>query len=241
MILNCTNYDTALESLVKIFDVPKSVIISVLKNVNLSDDFLQPPEDVLFDHMCRKIGEPNCCIKVIWFHGTRIEDENLFRKHGILTKTAARGFIEPRLREMANGLERQGSNPFSMSLSGKDGPHDEGPFAFLIRDVAIKAPSPCHNYLDAPEMVEDIAGILLGQNYQQLVDRFKSVTKPCVVSFLAESKGYELHHVILYVKLVLDGMVELEAGSAANTFFDSEGIVVSPERIQNVEFIKTGA
>lgn len=239
MILNCTNYDTALESLANIFNVSKSVIISVLEGVNPFHNLSQPPEDSLYDHMCSEIGEPSHSINVIWFHGTRIEDENLFREHGILTKTEARRFIEPRLREMADGLESGGSNPFSMSLSGKHGPHDEGPFAFLIREVAIKAPSPYHNYLDAPEIVEDMAGIFLGQNYQQLVDRFKSVTKPCVVSFLAEPKGYELPHVILYVKLVLDGEMELDAGSAANTFFDSEGIVVSPERIQNVELIKS--
>ncbi|WP_413616365.1 hypothetical protein MRB56_08715 [Halomonas cupida] len=237
MILNCTNYDTALESLAKVFNVSKSAIISVLEDVNPYDHLSQSPEDVLYDHMCNEIGEPSRSLKVIWFHGTRIEDENLYSKHGILTKTEARKFIEPRLRKMADGLERRGSNPFSMSLSGKDGPHDEGPFAFLIREVAIKAPSPCHNYLDAPEIVEDLAGIFLGQNYQQLVDRFKSVAKPCVVSFVADSKGYELPYVILYVKLVLDGEAELDAGSAANTFFDAEGVVVPPERIHNIELI----
>ncbi len=238
MILNCTNYDTALESLAKIFNASKSVIISVLKDINPYDHLLQPPEDALYDHMCSEMGEPSHRMKVLWFHGTRIEDENLFRKHGILTKTEARRIIEPRLRQMADGLVSKGGNPFSMSLSGKNGPHDEGPFAFLIREVAIKAPSPCNNYLDAPEMVEDLAGISLGQNYQQLVDRFKSVTKPCVVSFWAESKGYELPRAILYVKLILDGEVALNAGSAANTFFDSEGVVVSPERIQSVELIQ---
>lgn len=54
---------------------------------------------------------------------------------------------------------------------------------------------------------------------------------------MADSKGYELPYVILYVKLVLDGEAELDAGSAANTFFDAEGVVVTPERIHNIEFI----
>ena len=51
MILNCTNYDTALESLEKIFNVSKSVIISVLQGVNPYDHLSQRPEDVLYDHM----------------------------------------------------------------------------------------------------------------------------------------------------------------------------------------------
>lgn len=239
MILNCSSYETAQESLAKIFHVSESEIISTLRNVNSFDNLLQPPEDVLYEYVCGEIGEPSSEISVMWFHGTRIEDESIFYKYGVLTKTEARKFVFPRLKKMVDGLEKVGDNPFSMSLSGKDGPHDEGPFAFLIREVAIKAPRPYHNYLDVPEMVEDIAGIFLGQNYMQLVDRFKSVTRPCIVSFLAESKGYELPHVLLYIKLVLDGEKDLNAGAAANTFFDSEGVSVSPERIQEVEVIQS--
>jgi len=239
MILNCSNYKTAKESLAKIFNASESEIISILRNANPFNHLPQPPEDVLYEYLCSKIGAPSSDISVMWFHGTRVEDESLFHKHGILTKTEEKRFIEPQLRQMTDGLKRAGSNPFSMSLSGKNGPHDEGPFAFLIREVAIKSPPPCHNYLGAPEMVEDIAGVFLGQNYMQLVDRFKSVTRPCIVSFLAKSKGHELPHVLLYVKLVLDGETDLDAGAAANTFFDSEGIVVGPERIQNVELIQS--
>ena len=92
-------------------------------------------------------------------------------------------------------MKNFGSNPFSISLFGKQGNHDEGPFAFLIRDIAIHAPSPNHDYLDAPEMVEDIAGTLLGENYSQLVNRFKETSTPCLVSFISHSKGLSLIHI----------------------------------------------
>ncbi len=237
MILDCSSYETAKDSLLKIFNVSEIELVNLLKSSNPFDHASLPPEDALFDHACSIAGYPEDDIKVMWFHGTRIEDETLFHKHGILTKTDARKLLEPRLKELAAGLESTGSNPFSVSLSGKEGPHDEGPFAFLIREVAIHAPSPCHNYLEAPEIVEDLAGIMLGQNYIKLVDRFKQISRPCVVAFLAPAKGCEIPHVLMYMKLVIDGYTELDAGAAANTFFDAEGEVVPPERIHRVEVV----
>ena len=238
MILNCSSYETAKASLEEIFSISEKGLVALLKSSNPYDQENLPPEDALYNYVCGSIGYPKDSINVLWFHGTRVEDESLFYEHGILTKTDAREFIEPKLKQIADGLTRAGSNPFSSSLSGKNGQNDEGPFAFLIRELAIQAPSPCHNYLDAPELVEDLAGIMLGQNYMQLVDRFKNVTRPCVVAFLAQSKGYEIQKVLLYVKLVVDGEADLEAASIANTFYNSEGVTISPDRIQSVEIIK---
>ena len=78
---------------------------------------------------------------------------------------------------------------------------------------------------------------MLGRNYIQLVERFKQIARPCVVAFLAPAKGYEIPCVLMYVKLVIDGSTELDAGSSANTFYDAEGEVVLPERIVSVEVI----
>lgn len=237
MILDCSSYDSTKLSLASIFNTTEDELTALLRSLRPFDNYSEPPERVLYADVCSTFGEPRDDIKVLWFHGSRVEDGNLFYEDGILTKSEARKFIEPRLIEMAEGLERSGSNPFSTSISGKQGPHDEGPFAFLIRDVVIQAPSPNHNYLEAPEMVEDIAGTLLGSNYMQLVELFKEVTNPCVVSFLSESKGHELPSALLYLKLVEDGDDDLEAASSANTFFDSEGVVISPDRIQTIEIL----
>lgn len=238
MILNCSTYESTKASIADIFRASEDRLISVLSSVNPFDDASEPPENVLYKCACNAFGEPDPNMRVLWFHGSRVENHNLFREHGILTKSQARRFIEPRLVELAKGLQRAGDNPFSTSLMGKQGAHDEGPFAFLIRDVAIQAPAPCHNYLESPELVEDLAGIMLGENYKALVGRFKEVTKPCVVSFLSKAKGYELPRALLYVKLVEDGEGHLEAASAANTFFSAEGEVITPEVIQDIELVQ---
>jgi hypothetical protein len=237
MILDCSSYESSKLSLANIFNTTEERLLSTLRSLDPYKHNYLPPEDALYSSVCDAFSEPENDLSILWFHGTRVLDKNVFYKQGILPKSEARKLLEPRLKEMAGGLKHSGSNPFALSLFGKAGPQDEGPFAFLIRDVVIQAPAPHHNYLDAPEMVEDIAGTLLGDNYIQLVARFKEITQPCIVSFLSVSKGYELPHALMYLKLVGDGETDIEAASSANTCFDSEGAIVFPENIQSVEFI----
>lgn len=68
------------------------------------------------------------------------------------------------LLKLTIGLEKTGGNPFSNSFAAKQNITDEGPFAFLIKDAAIHAPGANHRYVEAPELVEDIAGCLLGND-----------------------------------------------------------------------------
>lgn len=238
MILDCSNYESTKKSILDIFSTTEDKLTSFLQSINLFENIEKPAENVLYEEACDILGHPKGNISVVWFHGTRTEDASRFKELGILTKSEARKFIEPRLKKLSEGMESFGSNPFSMSISGKQGIHDEGPFAFLMRDIAIHAPSPNHNYLDSPEMLEDIAGTLLGENYSQLVNSFKETSTPCLVSFTSESKGYEVPQALLYLKLVEDGETHFEAASSANTFFDSENVIVPPCRIKSVEIIE---
>lgn len=234
MILDCSSYDSAKESIAAIFDIEEESLISLLSPLSPYDGD-RSPEDFLYDSMCEAFGEPCDDMSVLWFHGTRVEDESLFYERGILPKSLAREFIEPRLRQLSEGLESIGSNPFAVSISGKQGPHDEGPFAVLIKDVAIHAPGSYHSYVEVPEMVEDIAGCLLGENYGQLVGIYQELASPYVVSFLADAQGYELPNALFFIKRVMDGETENDAGSAANTCFDAEGEVIQPEAIQHID------
>lgn len=238
MILDCSCPESAKKSLSKIFNVTEEQLLTLIRSVNPYDSDYQPPQEVIYDQVYEQFGAPDSTIQITWFHGTRVEDQNSFYKHGILPKTAAKEFIEPKLKELAAGLESSGDNPFSMSLTGKQGEHDEGPFAFLIKDVAIHAPGATHSYVKAPEMVEDISGILLGENFSQLVDRYQKITTPYIVTFIADSKGYELPYALWYLKLLEDGESDIDAADAANTGFCADGNIISPEQIQNVEHIQ---
>jgi hypothetical protein len=240
MILDCSSYDSVKSSLCDAFHTTEDVLISVLKSVenNGKIDYYTLEQNVELV-LQEKLGEPDSVLEVLWFHGTRVEDHNSFYEHGVLTKSLAKDQLMPRLSSLASGIEKTGSHPFALSMSGKNGDHDEGPFAFLIKTVAIQAPGSNHNYTDAPELVEDIAGTLVGQNYQELVSRFQEITQPYIISFTAKPRGNEVFKAVFFLKLMLDGEPELEAGNTANTFFNSNAEVISPNRIKSIEHLKT--
>lgn len=241
MILDCSSYESVTRSLCDAFNTTEDVLISVLESVE---------NDKLIDYYTleknvelavrEKLGEPDRELEILWFHGTRVEDHNSFYEQGILTKSLVKEPLAQRLTSLASGLEKSGSHPFPISISGKNGEHDEGPFAFLIRIVAIHVPGFNHNYTDAPELVEDIAGSLLGKNYRELVSRFKEIAQPYLVSFTAKPRGNEVFKALFFLKLMLDGETELDAGDSANTFFNANAEVVLPHRIKNIEHLKSG-
>lgn len=239
MILDCSSYESVKLSLCDAFNTTEGVLISVLKSVenNESIDYYTLEQNVELI-IREKLGEPDRELEVLWFHGTRVEDHNSFYEHGILTKSLVKAQLLSRLSSLASGIERTGSNPFALSMFGKNGAHDEGPFAFLIKTVAIQAPGSNHNYTDAPELVEDIAGTLLGKNYRELVSRFQEITQPYIISFTAKPRRNEVFKALFFLKLMVDGESELEAGKTANTFFNSNAEVILPHRIKSVEHLK---
>jgi len=239
MILDCSSFKSTKTSLINIFNTTEHELTLTLKSLNPSDLGYLPPEKIIFSEICSVFGLPDETLDILWFHGTRVFDIDKFRELGVLPKTQAKAYVESLLKCLSTGIVLSGENPFVMSMSGKDGPHDEGPFAFLIKDIAINAPRPNHNYTKTPEMVEDIAGSWFGENYSELVERFKEKTEPSIISFYAKAKGHELSAALFYMKLILDGESEIDAGSSANIFFDSEGEIITPDRIKDIELLKS--
>lgn len=239
MILDCSSYESVKSSLCEAFNTTEDVMASILKSVENDGtvDYYTLEQNVELA-VREELGAPDSELEVLWFHGTRVEDHRSFYEHGILTKTLVKEQLVSRLSSLATGIEKMGEHPFSLSMSGKNGDHDEGPFAFLIKTIAIQAPGVNHNYTDAPELVEDIAGTLVGQNYRELVSRFQEITQPFIVSFTAKARGDEVFNALFFLKLMLDGQSELEAGYTANTFFNSNAEVILPHRIKSVENLK---
>ncbi|RPF13334.1 hypothetical protein EDB12_4232 [Vibrio crassostreae] len=236
MILDCSSYESAKKSLCEIFHVTEEALLAALDSVenDRKIDYYTLEKNV-DSYIRQQFGEPDDDMEVLWFHGTRVEDESLFYSHGILTKSKVRDTLYSRLISLSSGLEKKGKNPFCESIAGKGFVNDEGPFAFLIRCVAIESPGSNHSYTHTPEMVEDIAGSLLGENYEQLVQRFRDITNPFIVSFTAKPKGGEVSRALFFLKLIEDGESELESGSSANTFFNSYGTPINVDRIRNIE------
>lgn len=236
MFLDCSTFDTALSSICKIFDVTEDKLLMVLsKAINDEEKDIQEILDDIYLSIINEIGIPSKTFEVLWFHGTRVKDISSFYRYGILTKKEMYPKLYVLLKSLSDGLVTSGRYINDGSVSAKSNINDEGPFAFMIRRLAIEAPDSYHNYTQAPESVEDIAGSLLGENFHQLVSRFQESTSPCLVSFIAKPIGNELSRTLFFLKLVQDGKSELGAGSIANIFFDSCGEPITVDRIVNIE------
>ncbi|MEB0076306.1 hypothetical protein QN386_06905 [Pseudomonas sp. CCI3.2] len=237
MILDCSDQNTAWSTVCKILNTDKSTLTLLLKPLNPYQYHTYKPEEYIYKEICDALGSSRSEIKAMWFHGTRTNDIASFHTRGILPKSAVKKEIESALISLSSGIERKGNNQFSMSIQGKQTPADEGPFAVLFKEVAIHAPGFNHSYIDVPEMIEEVAGTLLGENYDKLVMRYRSITKPYVVTFVGEAGQHELSLALWYLHSIVDGDPPVEAADRANTCFNSNGITIDPLRIVRVELI----
>lgn len=146
--------------------------------------------------------------------------------------------IEDRLRtyltSLSDGFQPRGSSPFSISKTCK--PKIEGPFGLLFHEAVVR-PSGCNgSYIHSPELVQDIAGELLGENYDMLVSRFRDETDPCVVHFMGKPTARTLCSALLYAHQTNVEMRDsTEVANSATTCFDGEGKPVLPQMILKIE------
>lgn len=237
IILDCSSYESAISSACKILDIDRENLRSLLKSINLSEDDEFRPDKYIYRKICLALGDPAKDIIVVWHHGTRAQSIESFHDQGILPKHLVEKEIYLMLEKMSAGMQKKGSNPFGSSILGKQMVNNEGPFAVLFRELAIHASNEHHSYIECPEIIQDISGRILGENYIQLVEKYKSNTEPYVVSFTTEALGHELKHALWYLHSIEDGDSAIDSAARARLFFDSKGLAIEPYRILSAERI----
>jgi hypothetical protein len=128
-------------------------------------------------------------IPFAWFHASRVPDPEIFQREGILPLTVVRPRLHKFLVTLSDGIEAKGANPYATSISAKSGlPNDFGPHGFMLRSQAVLAPGATHQYMDAPEAVEDYAG-RFGSNSTVLVERYWTQTRACWSGSVGRGRG----------------------------------------------------
>lgn len=233
-LIDCSSYDTAVKSIARVFGVSTEKMIAAIRSVeSYENEFTD--KTYVYQAVCGQLGDPRSGFKAVWFHGTRTHDISDFHKEGILPKSQAKARIVSKLQLLAQGLEHSGDYPHALSLSAKQTQQDEGPFAFLIRDAVVFAPGSAHSYTKRPELVEDMAGVMLGGNYEFLVEKFCGEAKPYVIAFKGEADEYELMHAVWYLYLLDQKVDILNEGGIERCCFSAEGEAVLPSEILKIE------
>lgn len=202
-ILDCENYDSAIESLSNIFDLD----IEILKKPLIEIDFLELWEDkfqhqMTFSEFIYNYYTKNFCVddkidKVCWFHLSRTLDAEKFKK-GILPLGQIKEELFIDMYDLVSdnipldiwkGIIKDGAggNNHYLYTERTKNPFHYGPYAMLIKEVAFKPKEiGNHDYLSIPEIVEDIA-IGLNSSYGiNFTERYLASSYPIIVKFILD-------------------------------------------------------
>ena len=183
---------------------------------------------------------------VIWFHGTRVMRKTNFAE-GILPLNLILKRIEADLSALAisNNLvtDKKGHSLHTTNAAHRQEIYDlktgstdlRGPFAFLTRDALVNPDSTDH-YLDAPEIIEDIAISQYGHNADAILNLFRERTKPCIVHFRDRTPRNDVVEVALtYLYNVVH---DKKPFGRHHTCFDGGGKSISFDAITRVEYLE---
>lgn len=251
-VLDCESIDSTYESLEQILGVAKSQLESVFTGIDVESFYKsnprhpQPPEELIFSEVSKVITLPGDYDRTCWFHLTRTAPSNKFEQ-GILPLgqyldsiwsflySLAKRHVTP--EEWDRFRQDMGSDHHAdlYEMKAHD-PMHWGPYALLTRDHAFK-PGEInnHDYLGAPEIIEDIC-ICFSERYEfDLLGAFMRKTKPCIVKFF---DGPRADCVSTAVYHLYNVHWRKSCSGQCNTCYDAEGVPVPPEHIMKVEFPK---
>ncbi len=203
IILDCESFQTALESSAEILCIDPIVLLDSLRGFEYDkvpevEQRQRPYDNLLIRHA---VGiDPLSLLTpkgIYWFHATRVPPATTFQE-GILPLSARLENLWSLLGQLATGWVTQAEwEYFRMNMRGhgaeryklklSHGVISEGPFAFLVRDAILRPNEiSSHDYLDIPEIVEDICLSFEEMYARPLRERFLGETKPCIVKFLSD-------------------------------------------------------
>lgn len=245
--LDCGSPESALSSVALLIGADPLMLRQELRRLRLDDHDnrvsrgVELPHDVLWSEIVGPTTPQPLPDAVVWFHGTRVPRNTTFEE-GLQPL----GVRLPQIRESLHRLmvehgigERDASQPGGNSeflLNHKSGdPMLWGPFGQLVRESVVRPTGVIHDYLRAPEIVEDLAGTLAGSGGARLLAEFRRSTVPCVVSFSStEQRGDVAAIALLYCYLNTWGCAPDIEG---NTCYDGGGRAISSCDIIAVDFL----
>lgn len=231
-LLNCGSPAQAIESLAIILALSPNSLLERMTAIDITGLSTDDIRNKLADEFLRESELPD--FSVVWFHGTRLLRDHTVMTDGLLPTHMIKDRLLKFLKNLNGGLERCGENPFSTSATSK--PSIEGPFGNLFRDGVIAPKGFIGNYICRPELVDDIAGGLLGANYRELTNRFAQYSIPSVIHFLGNPNENVLKEALRYVyETLLEGANSVESASRCIAFFDGGGEPVLPKMLLKIE------
>jgi hypothetical protein len=207
--LDCESRASTDASLQEILGIKISDIYSIFNSLDLNCYYRDHPHtsaapdkvvlnEVLKESAAQTITVDNVC----WFHLSRVSDPEAFQRDGILPLNMMLDSIWEFICSLVpstvisptswdafrHGIATNPHRSARLYASKVENRLHWGPYAILIRDIAFRpAEIGNHDYLRAPEIVEDICRCFQNDYKFDLLSEFQKRTKSCVIKFATTS------------------------------------------------------
>jgi len=196
-VLNCADGETTLRSLSNAYGCRVKKLRRILKSIDVESIYRKdfdkldiPPTRYLYNYVEDLLGTPQKTSSRYWFHLTRTTKDNSFCEgiiplNGILDKlweTLEAIFqdttVQANLREMKRGGVKNAHYIHKITSEV-----DQGPFGVLVKESAFHLKRlGHHDYLEFPEIIEDICNDYYQQYGNQIYDEVLAALHPCIVT-----------------------------------------------------------
>jgi hypothetical protein len=200
LLLDCEDEASALRSLSAAIGATESAVrhaLNVYGELSGNEPPHSMPDDVLSGFGTERERVAERFVGACYFHGTRTLDPGAFRRRGILPLSDMLDEVWDILHSLvAVEINQRDWMAFRMSIEqgagGDSGwayrvktgdPRNHGPCGTLVREMVLAPPSFVHDYLDCPEIIQDIARSYEAAFGTDLERRFRAVSTPCIVKF----------------------------------------------------------
>lgn len=241
--INCRNRETVLACFAEGFNCEVGVLVEALRCAEGYNQE-QSPENSLYEHIVGQLGSLEQADRIHYFHFTRTRDNNDFSS-GLLPLTESLDIIWDTIiscfdaHDIKSNLRQMRESGFeSYHYNLKVGePFHAGPYAMLVKAFAFSPEAAMnHDYLNVPEIVEDICNGYANQFESSIIDTVSEQLSPCIVEFYideAVSIG-KIQAALYYAFIEVNG---LELSWACHSTYDARNETVPAGQIVNVEYV----
>lgn len=245
-VIDCESRQIALETISAGFNCSTTTLKDTLLDFDIEKVIEEQitsydPLTLLYNEVVKRIGPPRKIDGVMWFHCTRTFVDSDF-SDGILPLELALPKIWKLLIDLAptkydkvqlKSMQETGVPDFQYDFKVNNSP-DNSVYAFQVRELAVQRRKGLHDYLEIPEIIEDILNGYNKAYGKRLHDHYIQLLTPKIVKFFSDHKTGEdeLEPALGYLYNAVRGD---KPDSFSMGFIQLEQTIVKPNQIVKVE------